>query len=119
MGVTNHRIASYQYEFRQEPSRGEPLSLGVLYLYDQHKSLLAVLVFRDGAGSTDLPQEMPDGHVTAQFSQAALRPFIDMLRNEKPVYLSWAPETQSLRVSTDAEPVGEEERRKLLSWLYI
>jgi hypothetical protein len=81
--------------------------------------LLAMLVFHDSDGSPDLPQETTDGYITARFPHRELANFIDMLRNEKPVYLSWTPETQSIRVSTDEEPVGEQELRKLLSWLYI
>ncbi len=119
MAVVNHRIAGYQYEFRQEPSHGEPLAVSVLYLYGDRKQLLAMLVFHDSDGPPDLPQKTAAGHVTAQFPRRDLGDFIDMLRNEKPVYFSWAPETQSVRVSTDEEPVGEQELRKLLSWLYI
>jgi len=119
MAVTNHRIASYQYEFRQEPGRGESLGVAVLYLYDEAKALLAMLVFHDTEEAPDLPQGTTAGHVTAQFPRRELANFIDMLRNEKPVYFSWTPETQSIRISSDQEPVGEQELRKLLSWLYI
>ena len=43
----------------------------------------------------------------------------DMLRNEKPVYFSWSPESQSIRLSTNKEPVGEQELRRLFSFLYV
>lgn len=119
MAVTNHRIASYQYELRQGPSGGDLVAVSVLYLYDDHKNLLCMLAFHDSDGPADFPQMAAGGYVTAQFRQRELTNFIDMLRNEKPVYFSWTPETQSIRVSTDEEPVGEQELRKLLSWLYI
>jgi hypothetical protein len=119
MAVTNHRVASYQYEVRQEPGRGQLVRVSVLYLYGDRKNLLAMFVFHDGEGPPDLPQQTEAGHITAQFPKRELAALIDMLRNEKPVYFSWTLETQSVRVSTDEEPVGEQELRKLLSWLYI
>jgi hypothetical protein len=44
---------------------------------------------------------------------------LDMLRNEKPVYFSWWREAQSMHLSTAKEPVGEQEMRKLFSFLYV
>jgi len=119
MTATSHRIASYQYEFRVEPGQPDSLGLAVLYLYDEHKTLLAMLVFHDKGGQGELPRQAAAGYVTAQLPRGQLGDLIDMLRNEKPVYFSWTPETQSVRITSDEEPVGEQELRKLLSWFYI
>jgi hypothetical protein len=45
------------------------------------------------------------------FHERQLSPLIDMLRNEKPVYLI-ITDTPNAWIATDAEPIGEEETQR-------
>ena len=65
------------------------------------------------------PNMTEDGYVAAQMHLASFSSVIDMLRNEKPIYFSWSGEGGQLRLATGPEPVGEQELRKLFSFLYI
>jgi hypothetical protein len=55
-------------------------------------------------------RQLPDGKYLLHYRYADLDDLVDMLRNEKPIYLLWVPEgTNNSRISTVAEAVGEGE----------
>jgi hypothetical protein len=66
------------------------------------------LVFKaDGA---TLPADaMVSGQVNIYYHLQDFANIVDMLRNEKPMYLLWAGPTSENGVKTTAEPVGEAE----------
>jgi hypothetical protein len=41
-----------------------------------------------------------------------------MLRYEKPVYFTWDDSTHMARITTEDEPVGEEEHKSLFKFLF-
>ncbi len=119
MGADNSQVKRYQYELLQEPGKKGSTESGVLYLYDEDDSLLAMLLFHDIGEATEPPRRHDSGVVTAHCPRSSLHDYIDMLRNEKPVYCCWSDETQKLIIASNVEPVGEQELRKLFSWLYV
>lgn len=119
MTTENHRIEKYQYELRTDTKDEETRNVGLLYLYGGGHVLLAAIAFLPGTESLEKPVESPNGHVTVQMRAERLATIIDMLRNEKPVYFSWSPDQQVMRLTTREEPVGEQEQKRLFSFLYI
>lgn len=103
----NTQISRYQYEFRALP--GENLAL--LYLFDSKGKAVAMLVFVDGDAPLSEPRETPSGLVIQSYYRRDLAGIIDLLRNEKPVHFTWASAARVARVSSEQEPVGEEEFR--------
>ncbi|MDO3378269.1 hypothetical protein [Geoalkalibacter halelectricus] len=103
----NTQIVHYQYEFRALP--GENLAL--LTLFNPKGKAVAMLVFVDGSNPLPEPRETPGGLVIQSYYRRDLAGIIDMLRNEKPVHFTWASAARLARVTTEQEPVGEEEFR--------
>lgn len=106
-------IRTYSYEFRSTPDQHTML----LYLFGRRDELVCVAAFVDRDGPLPGPQESDAGVVTVTYRHADLLPIIDMLRNEKPVTFTWLPEDRVATLTTDEEPVGEEERRRWLDAL--
>lgn len=119
MSTENHIINKYQYEIVNEAAGEKSRALYYLFLYGAGKQLLCALGCTSDAKKPAKAHESPNGHVSAEVDQTQMMALIDLLRNERPVYFSWTPETSAIRISTNQEPVGEEEVRKMFSFLYI
>ena len=119
MSIEHAVIRRYQYEFHSQFTESGANDHVLLYLYDDDDALAAVVAFVDDEHELQRPAEHVGGHVAVEMHARHLAPVIDMLRNEKPVVFSWAPESGVVRVSTQQEPVGEQELRRMFSFLYI
>jgi hypothetical protein len=76
-------------------------------------TLLGYVHFYGGTEPLDAAEQFPDGKYLLYYRYADLDILVDMLRNEKPVYLIWEPEgVNNSRISTLAEVVGEGELEK-------
>jgi hypothetical protein len=109
--VRKHKINKYKYEFRNSG----PEEVGVLYLFEG-KELICTAVFMD-KGELPEPREGLNRIVHVAYKFSWLQTVIDMLRFEKPIYFTWDDSSLTARISTDEEPVGEEEHRSLLKFL--
>ncbi len=119
MGTENHRVDKYQYELHQDIFSGKTRELTLLSLFSEQRSLLCTMMFSPEHETLKKPTETEGGHVSIHLHESKFPHVLDMLRNEKPVYFSWWREAQSFRLSTTKEPVGEQELRKLFSFLYV
>jgi len=119
MPVENLRIEKYQYEFHTDVNNGVVRNVGLLYLYGRSHELLAAVAFLPGTDKLEKPTESPNGYVSAQMNIDRMPLIIDTLRSERPVYFCWSPERESVRITTQYEPVGEQELKRLFSFLYI
>ena len=119
MPMSNSRVMRYQYEFRTLDANDKAANAAILYLYDESDDLLCMASFDDTDGPCQPPEESVGGHVIASYKLPYLSGIIDMLRSEKPLYFSWSPEARIARLTTDEEPVGEEELRRFFSFLYV
>jgi len=119
MSAENSHIRRYQYEFLAEPGKKGSTESAMLHLYGSEDVLLAMLLFHDIGEPTTGPTRQNNGVITAHFPRACFADYVDMLRNEKPVYCCWSEETEKLIISSHMEPVGEQELRKFFSWLYV
>ncbi len=119
MGTENARIDKYQYEVHQEIAHSLTRQITLLYLFDKDRNLLCTIAFLPDDAELERPKEVVGGHVSVQMHSSEFARLIDMLRNEKPIYFSWWREAQRVRITTSKEPVGEQELRKLFSFLYV
>ena len=80
----------------------------VLFLYDDNNSHVAYVYFRGGSQPLPEARQFANGRYALYYRRSTLPEIIDMLRNEKPIYLHWVPEgTNNTRISTTPELVGE------------
>ena len=96
-------IKEYFYKLCPSKDRAFP----EIWLFDTNDEVIAYVHFLT---SSPLPEslQLPTGQYRFYYNRDSLIEVIDMLRNEKPVYLYWnGPYDASLR--TNREPVGEEE----------
>ncbi|MEM7611109.1 MAG: hypothetical protein AAF270_05490 [Pseudomonadota bacterium] len=119
MASENHTIAKYQYELHNQFTDGRINDNALLYLYGKDKQLLAIVAFVPDAQALASPEQEPEGHIAIEMHIRQLASLIDMLRNEKPVRFSWNAASNVVRISTQQEPVGEQELKKMFRFLYI
>ena len=82
----------------------------VMFLYDSNNAHAAYVYFRGDSQPLPAAKQYSNGRYALYYRRSVLPELIDMLRNEKPIYLHWVPEgTNNTRVSTTAELIGEEE----------
>jgi hypothetical protein len=107
MPVVVHEVSTYSYELRST-AQG---NVALLNLFTGNR-LVCRAEFFDGSQALPPPRESPTGVVFVAFRSPWLMGAVDMLRNERPVYVTWVPENQVARITTEEEPAGEEERPK-------
>lgn len=82
----------------------------VLFLYGANNAHIGYVYFRSDSQALPEARQYASGKYALYYRRSVLPELIDMLRNEKPIYLHWVPEgTNNTRISTAPEPVGEEE----------
>ena len=111
--VRKHKISKYKYEI----SASGPENVGVLYLIENGKTV-CVAIFTDEKGELPPPREDLNGIVYTAYKFNWLQSATDMLRYEKPVYFTWDQSAKVARITTDEEPVGEEEHKSILKFLF-
>ncbi len=120
MAISNLYVKHYQYELTLSAGPGHPPSpAGVVYLYGEARELLAAVAVQQNEDEPKPAEAVDDGVILASIRPAQLSHIIELLRHEKPVILCWDDSTGTLRLTTGSEPVGEAERKRLFSWLYI
>lgn len=110
----NEEITHYQYEFRSVLDE----NVEMLFLFADNEEPMAMIMFSDKDKPLPGPKEAPSGVVVLTYRRRALRGIVDMLRNEKPIYFTWAAEHRIARITTEMEPPGEEEFRSIWSQLF-
>lgn len=80
----------------------------VLFLYDANNNHVAYVYFRGGSEPLPEASQYASGKYALYYRRSVLPELIDMLRNEKPIYLIWVDGINT-RISTAAELIGEEE----------
>jgi len=95
-------ITNYSYGFSSSSS----VNRVILSLFNQDQ-MVCVIFFYDKK-STQFPFMAGNGIVLLEYDISWLDNIVDMLRNEKPVYF-FINSNGSYYLSTEEEPVGEEE----------
>lgn len=111
--VRKHKINRYKYEFRAS----DPENIAVLYLME-HKDPVCMAIFLGDGEELPAPKEGLNGLIYIAYPFEWLKNVIDMLRFEKPVYFTWDESTRMARITTEEEPVGEEEHKSLFKFLF-
>ena len=82
----------------------------VMFLYDNNNSHVAYVYFRGDSQPLPEAKQYSNGRYALYYRRSVLPELVDMMRNEKPIYLHWVPEgTNNTRLSTTSEFVGEGE----------
>ncbi len=81
----------------------------VILMYGATGYLGGIFFYEPSDTLPNAQQFTPTGPIGLHYHRTDLAMIIDMLRNEKPVYLIWDG-GQNSRLSTSAEPVGEYEQ---------
>ncbi len=96
-----------QYEYYTFSSRDSSLANAVILLYGD-SGYIGGAFFSNSTDPLKPAEKFPSGVYGLYYHYADLPVIIDMLRNEKPVYLIYSGGTNS-RISTSQEPGGEGE----------
>jgi len=102
----SHEIKRYKYYTFS--SRDESKANTVILFYSDSEYLGGAFFSNDADTPLEPAVKHPSGVYGLRYQYADLPVIIDMLRNEKPVYLIYDGERNS-RLSTTSEPVGEGE----------
>jgi hypothetical protein len=65
--------------------------------------------YRDDAPTIRPNSSSPGGLIYGRFRARAFGDLMEILRNEKPVFFWWNPDSKGVFLATSDEPVGEEE----------
>lgn len=106
-------ITSYKYEFRSTESE----NVALLYLKADNQ-FISMAAFVDSDDPLPPPKESVTGWIAVAYRYNWFHDVIDMLRSEKPVFFTWSKESKIARITTEEEPIGEEEPHRLLSFLF-
>ncbi len=117
MSAKNVYVRRYQYEFFGPDKKKPNKPIAAIFLYSDKNEHVASIFF-SSEDEVRMPVEQ-NGMVIAHYSLATMNPIIDMLRNEKPVIFCWDDIAQTTRIASGNEPVGEEELKKMFSFLYM
>ncbi len=96
-----------KYEYYTFSSRDNSLANSVILLYGDG-GYIGGAFFSNSPDPLKPAEKFPSGVYGLYYHYADLPVIIDMLRNEKPVYLIYSDGNNS-RISTSQEPVGEGE----------
>lgn len=101
-------VKTYKYEIGQ---LGSTSMVKFVNLYDEKNVMHVVNFTSSGALKVAPIGKGPHGELTMTLEHTAFPWLIDMLRNEKPIYLRWtkSDKYEMAIISTSAEPIGEEE----------
>lgn len=108
------KITSYLYDFRNMPDD----KVAILMLLNNNDLLCMAAFIDDDETPLPAPVEGLNGVAYVSYRYKWLRDILDMLRNEEPVYFIWNSNDQYAVITTEKEPIGEEERKGLLSYLF-
>jgi hypothetical protein len=102
----SHEIKKYKYYTFS--SRDASTANTVILFYGDTEYLGGAFFSNDDEAPLEPAVKHPSGVFGLRYRYADLPVIVDMLRNEKPVYLIYSGE-QNTRISTTSEPVGEGE----------
>ncbi|MCI4670086.1 MAG: hypothetical protein MRZ79_18255 [Bacteroidia bacterium] len=78
-----------------------------IHLFDVENKLAGIFNFYDTAGG--MAGSAQNSIIKTSMHIDRLADVVDLLRNEKPIYLGWRGEGEKAFISTSQEPVGEGE----------
>jgi hypothetical protein len=112
MSWTQFLVDDYKVYGVAYNTKGFPSVYGFIRLFWDDKDKATLWFYRDGSGSVSDNGSFERGghtHYYGRFGQSQFSDFVDLLRNESPIYFHWNDDTKGVFLSTGEEPVGEEE----------
>jgi hypothetical protein len=99
-------IAIERYSYYLFSSRSDDDA--VIYLYDAHSNVVAEVFFVEAGSPLPNASRTHGGRYLLYYRRSALPGLIDMLRNERPIHLTWV-DSDNAALSTGFEMVGANE----------
>ena len=118
MAVTSYKIDTYSVRVYANEESGEKTVWGTktIFMYSGGKHVASAFFAKAGFQAPDADFSADDGHIYFHAQGEQYSAVIDLLRNEKPVYINWAPTSDDVEsddgeayFNTGKEPTGEEE----------
>lgn len=103
-------IKNYAVRYHGGPQGSGEGIRGQIHLLGQQNRLVGWLDFYDAGRQLPRDHKTAQGHIVLSFYFEAMFSVVDILRNEKPIYLYWQESIQNGYLGTGQEPVGEGER---------
>ncbi len=112
MGYLVNMVDRYRIRYYGKSTPGHDNSKAWLYLYGSGHE--AGIVCAIGFYPDDVLESKQDrldglGHPRGHMPITEIGAVMDMLRNEKPIYIHWSESWKQVWLDTGSEPVGEEE----------
>jgi len=112
MGYFVNMVERYKIRFYGKSASGPKDTKAWLYLYGPgHETGVvgAIGFYQPDVVETKQDQLDGLGRPRGHMSITEIAAVMDMLRNEKPIYVHWSESWRQVLLSTSSEPVGEEE----------
>jgi hypothetical protein len=100
-----HQLRGYQYDLYASRETGKRAEMR---LYEDGAGLIARIMFLAQNAPLPASEKEIDGTLLLYYAYDDLPQVLDILRNEKPLFLIWE-EGLSAHLSTGPEPIGEGE----------
>lgn len=100
-------IHTYAIRFHGGPKGAGDGIRGHVHLFDTHNKMVGRIDFYDP--SLTLPADKKDEMIHMSMPADQIHAVVDVLRNEKPIYLQWQETLKNAYLGTGQEPVGEGE----------
>ncbi len=104
--MASYEITSYICRQLNEYKSG---AVALIFLYDSSKVQRGILEFYpDGTDIAEASEDILNGRIFLRLPISRFTSFVDILRNETPIYLSYFSPGNAF-IQTLHEPIGEEE----------
>ncbi|MEM7367865.1 MAG: hypothetical protein AAF587_04645 [Bacteroidota bacterium] len=100
-------IKHYAIRFHGGPEGSGEGIRAQIHLFDDSNRMVGAIDFLDGIDP--LPEDTNQDFIRMSMPSGLVHSVIDMLRNEKPIFLEWQDRLKNAFLGTSQEPVGEGE----------
>lgn len=100
-------VKNYAVRFHGGPEGSGEGVRAQIHLFDGQNKMVGSMHFLDEG--TPIPEDTNEGMIRMSMHIDRVHSVVDLLRNEKPIFLEWQKKLQNAYLGTSQEPVGEGE----------
>lgn len=100
-------VKHYAIRFHGGPEGSGDHIRAQIHLFDESNRMVGAIDFLEGVDL--LPNDRNQDYIRMSMPISMAHSVIDMLRNEKPIFLEWQDRLKNAFLGTSQEPVGEGE----------
>ncbi len=102
-------IHNYAVRLNGGPQGEGKQKRGQIHLFNPNNKLVGIIDFYGKDTQLPFDAQAETGVIHMALPTAQMPVIVDLLRNEKPIYLAWQEKLQNAYLSTSQKPVGEGE----------